>query len=278
VLPGGGGDFEVCSYEGHKVQRLAIAWRRRLGPAVNCEAYWPLSLPQAPAKDQPRPGLALTLRVEGKLLRILTLHLKSSCVSPLDDHRPDGRGQLDGQEPNCAVLQAQVAPLETWLEAQSADVDALVVMGDFNRNLAHEANEPADAPVRTHGKATDPHHPGNRVRNLWREVNDGVPAAAALHLVDIACPGDAATQGLCAAAKTRRLTREENAQLAAARALGCRNPVGLDHIALAGAAKAAGATKVALGDSGMTTAASEGRPDPSLGVSDHYPLVTELKW
>jgi hypothetical protein len=104
VLPEAGG-YEVCSYEGHKVQRLALAWKRSRGTLVDCEVYWPLSLPDQPDKDQPRPGLALTLRVEGKLLRFLTVHLKSSCVSPLDDRRTEGRGQLESDEPNCRILQ-----------------------------------------------------------------------------------------------------------------------------------------------------------------------------
>jgi len=272
VLPGGAADFEVCSYEGHKVQRLAIAWRKRLGAAVSCETYWPLSLPQAPNKDQPRPGLALTLKVDGKLLRILTLHLKSSCVSPLEDTRPDGRGQLDGQEPNCLVLQSQVPALEAWLEAQSAEVDTLVMLGDFNRDLAHEAREPLTAVVRSDGKATDPHHLGNRVRNLWRELNDGVPAASTLTLLDVACPGDATTQALCSAAKSRRLARDEYFRLSGLEGLGCRNPIGLDHIALAGAGRAVTASKIALGTMGPASSAS------SLGTSDHCPLVADLKW
>ena len=278
VLPGGAAEYEVCGYEGHKVQRLAIAWRKRLGAALSCDADWPLSLPQAPGKDQPRPGLALTLKVDGKLLRVLTLHLKSSCVSPLEDTRPDGRGQLDGQEPNCRVLQSQVPALEAWLEAQSQGVDSLVVLGDFNRDLAHESREAANAPVRSSGKPSDPHAPGNRVRNLWREINDGVPASSLLTLLDVACPGDATTQALCTAAKSRRLARDEYFRLGGLEGLGCRNPIGLDHIAVAGAGRAEAASKVALGAQGPTAAASETLPSGSLGTSDHCPMVTELTW
>ncbi len=278
VLPGGGADHEVCSYEGHKVQRLAFAWRKALGPAVSCEAYWPLSLPAAASKDQPRPGLALTLRVDGKLLRLLTVHLKSSCVSPLEATQPDGRGQLDGAEPNCAVLQQQVAPLEAWVEAQSAGVDGLVVLGDFNRNLAHEDAEPASAVVRSGGKPIDPHGPGTRVRSLWREVNDGAPASSALSLLTTTCPGSPEVQALCAQAKSRPLQREEMQQVASTRELGCRNPLGLDHIAIGRTLRADDATKVALGVRGRTLAATDTKPEPLLGVSDHCPLVTRLQW
>lgn len=277
VLPEGGAGWEVCSYEGHKVQRLAIAWKRGLGRQVSCEVEWSLSLPQRESREQPRPGLALTLEVGGRRLRVLTLHLKSSCVTPLDDRVTEGRGQLDSDEPNCVLLQAQVPALEAWIESQSRGVDGLVVMGDFNRNLAHENREDPKAPVRSRGAPTDPHGPGNRVRNLWREVNDGVPASSTLQLLDSACPGDAAVQGLCEAARSRRLEREELGRLTASTALGCRNPIGLDHIVASPAWKPRDATKVALGLFGRTSAASPpGRPQPLLAVSDHCPLVAVL--
>lgn len=275
VLPDGGANHLICSYEGHKVQRLAFAWRKALGQAVSCEVYWPLSLPSREAKDQPRPGLALTLRIDGKLVRFLTLHLKSSCVSPLDERRGEGRGQLDGDEPNCLILQDQVSALEAWIEAQSAGVDALVVLGDFNRNLQHEDREPKDALVRTQGRAVDPHRPGNRVRNLWREVNDGAPASSTLVLQGASCAGDAPVQALCDKAKQQTLAREEISQLAASAALGCRNPVGLDHVATSPSVKVIGVSKVAIGLRGRTSAAREGR-SALLAVSDHCPLVAVL--
>lgn len=279
VLPDGGRDYEVCSYEGHKVQRLAIAWRRALGPAQACEAYWPLSLPQRPAAEQPRPGLALTLRLDGRSVKVLTLHLKSSCVSPIETSRSvPGRGRLDGDEPNCLVLHDQIAPLEAWIEAQTAQADALVLLGDFNRNLAQEDAEPAQAGVRSRGRASDPHEPGVRIRNLWREVNDGVPATSRLELLKATCDAAVDPSGACAASAQRALAREELEQLRSPAALGCRNPLGLDHIVLAGAAGPAGpARKVALGAFGRTSAATaEGRP-ALLAVSDHCPLVAPVE-
>lgn len=275
VLPEGGAGHHVCSYEGHKVQRLAFAWSKSLGPAVSCEVHWPLSLPSREAKEQPRPGLALTLRIEGRLVRFLTVHLKSSCVSPLDERREQGRGQLDSDEPNCQLLQAQVPALEAWVEAQSVGVSALVVLGDFNRNLQHEQREAASQPVRSQGAPTDPHRPGNRVRNLWRELNDGMPASSRLVLLETACPGDAAVQGLCERAKSQALSRPELQQLGDTGALGCRNPVGLDHIAVSPWVKAGVVTKVAVGLMGRTSPARENRP-ALLAVSDHCPLAAEL--
>ena len=271
VLPDGGRDYEVCGFTSHKVQRLAFAWKRKVASAVGtCEVYAPLALPDRPVKEQPRPGLSVTLRIGGHVTRFMTVHLKSSCVSPLEGGGGT-RGQLASDDKACSVLQAQLQPLETWLQERSQGVDAVVMLGDFNRNIAHEASLPANTPVRSQGRST----------NLWREVNDGVPAASLLTALDTACPLDATSAALCKDAKSRVLDKPEMAQLTDAKALGCRNPIGLDHIAVrlpAGAAAGAvpGAEKVALGFLGRTLEASDKRPEPLLAVSDHCPLRARL--
>lgn len=271
VLPDGGRDYEVCGFTSHKVQRLAFAWKRKVASAVGtCEVYAPLALPDRPVKEQPRPGLSVTLRIGGHVTRFMTVHLKSSCVSPLEGGGGT-RGQLASDDKACSVLQAQLQPLETWLQERSQGVDAVVMLGDFNRNIAHEASLPANTPVRSQGRST----------NLWREVNDGVPAASLLTALDTACPLDATSAALCKDAKSRVLDKPEMAQLTDAKALGCRNPIGLDHIAVrlpAGAAAGAVpvADKVALGFLGRTLEASDKRPEPLLAVSDHCPLRARL--
>lgn len=271
VLPGGGRDYEVCGFTSHKVQRLAFAWKRKVASAVGtCEVYAPLALPDRPVKEQPRPGLSVTLRIGGHVTRFMTVHLKSSCVSPLEGGGGT-RGQLASDDKACSVLQAQLQPLETWLQERSQGVDAVVMLGDFNRNIAHEASLPANTPVRSQGRST----------NLWREVNDGVPATSLLTALDTACPLDATSAALCKDAKSRVLDKPEMAQLTDAKALGCRNPIGLDHIAVrlpAGAAAGAVpvAEKVALGFLGRTLEASDKRPEPLLAVSDHCPLRARL--
>lgn len=271
VLPDGGRDYEVCGFTSHKVQRLAFAWKRKVTSAVGtCEVYAPLALPDRPVKEQPRPGLSVTLRIGGHVTRFMTVHLKSSCVSPLEGGGGT-RGQLASDDKACSVLQAQLQPLETWLQERSQGVDAVVMLGDFNRNIAHEASLPANTPVRSQGRST----------NLWREVNDGVPAASLLTALDTACPLDATSAALCKDAKSRVLDKPEMAQLTDAKALGCRNPIGLDHIAVrlpAGAAAGAVpvAEKVALGFLGRTLEASDKRPEPLLAVSDHCPLRARL--
>ena len=251
-----GKGYEVCGYEGHKVQRVAFAWKSSLGPG-NCAVHWPLSLPDRALREQVRPGLTLTLTHEGKTWKFLTVHLKSSCVSPIDERAAEGRGQLDGSEPNCLVLQDQVAPLQAWLKQEAPGADALVFLGDVNRNFSHEAAEAADRPVRVQG----------RTRNLWRALNDG---GTALTLLNPQCEPSADAGGLCSLGKGRLLAREEMGQLRGASALGCRNPLGLDHIALGlGAKSPGGAFKVPLGRLGVT----EGGTEPLLALSDHCPLV-----
>ena len=254
-----GRGYEVCGYERHKVQRLAIAWKTSLGPG-RCEVHWPLSLPERLLRDQVRPGLALTLQHAGKTVRFMTVHLKSSCVSPIDERAAEGRGQLDGVEPNCLVLQAQVAPLQAWLQTQAQGADALVFLGDVNRNLSHEAAEATDRPVRV----------GGRTRNLWRELRLGNPG---LTLLNPQCDSSADAGGLCGLGKMRLLAREEMGRLRGAASLGCRNPLGLDHIVLGGSAQSStGAFKVPLGRLGFSAAGDAA----SLALSDHCPLVAQV--
>ena len=273
-------DYEVCSFEGYKIQRLAFAWRKSLGTSIGaCQDFRDLSLPHLPAKDQVRPGFTVTLQVAGKKIRFLTVHLKSACVSPLD------KGRLDGNSrPNdpCPVLQQQVAPLEALIEDLPKGVDHVVVLGDFNRNLGHEAARvPGAEPVRSDG-STDlarPRPAGVLTRNLLLEVNDAQPSASRLVLLAATCTGSADLSAACDAAKTRLLTPDERRTLTDRTGLGCRNPIGLDHVLVSEVlAKAVISTaKIPLGNLGRALSPRPPQnPEPLLAVSDHCPLVTEI--
>lgn len=278
VLPLGGAAYEVCSFTGFKVQRMAIAWRRTLGQFESCTVRPELSLPTRVVEEQPRPGLALTLIVSGKRLRFLTVHLKSSCVSPIEDPRTNGKGQLEGEEPNCKLLQAQLPALEQWIEEQSKGVDALVLLGDMNRNVAQEENAAPSAVVRVPGNPTDPYTPTTRVTNLWREVNDGMPSTSLMSLLPTACDLAPQLAALCAESKMRKLERNEASAISAPSALGCRNPLGLDHIAVTdGLRGATSAKKIALGKLGRSLPGTATQPDPLLALSDHCPLIADLQ-
>lgn len=274
-------DFEVCSYAGYKVQRLAFAWRKSLGTAVGpCQVYGELSLPHLPARDQVRPGLAVTLQIGDQKIRFLTVHLKSACVSPL------GRGRLDGNtgpDDPCPILQQQVGPLEAVIESLPQGVDHAVVMGDFNRNLPHEAARVQGAePVRSDGSTelTTARPAGVLTRNLLLEVNDGDPASSGLTLLTANCAGAADVIAACDAARARLLTQDERRILSDRAGLGCRNASGLVHmLASDRLAKTVTATaKVPLGNLGRALSARPPQhPEPLLAVSDHCPLVAEIK-
>lgn len=227
-----------------------------------------------------RPGLALTLQIGGKKIRFLTLHLKSACVSPLDRGRLDASSRDDDP---CPVLQQQIAPLEAAIESLPQGVDHVVVLGDFNRNLGHEATKVVGAePVRSDGSTNlgAPRAAGVLSRNLLLEVNDGQPAASRLNLLEATCPGSNEIAAICDAAKTRVLTADERRLLSDRTGLGCRNAAGLVHILVSeGLAKGVLSTsKVALGNLGRAMSAKPPQhPVPVLAVSDHCPQVTEIK-
>ncbi|CAN5350962.1 hypothetical protein BH09PSE6_BH09PSE6_28340 [soil metagenome] len=261
VLPGPAADWQVCSFSGYKVQRTAFAWRTALGATgAKCTVAPALSLPQRAYKEQPRPGLMLELGLGGQRVRFLTVHLKSSCVSPLDSREPNGRGQLAGNEEACTILQAQLEPLRRWYQDATQGADAVVLLGDFNRNLFHDDALPA-API------------NGRSPSLMHVLQRETPSAWAPRVVPEICP-QAGLGSVCAVAKERILDRDEYSRLTRTDALGCRNPIGLDHIVLGGRIESQPAEKVALGPEGWTTAtASE---EPSLAVSDHCPLRARL--
>lgn len=266
--------YNVCSFDGQfKVQRLAFAWRKQLGEAAEaCQVVAPVSLPQELPENQVRPALTVGLRLSGKLVRFMTVHMKSSCVSSLE------KGKLDNdKEDACVLLQKQIRPLEAAVEALPGGADHFVVLGDFNRNLWHELHEVSGSePVRSDGERqlTKPMPPGVLSKSLFKEVFDGEPGGP-VTLVPLSCTAVAANQALCDAAKTRVLTKDENKVLAGFAALGCRNPIGLDHFVVSASLqpKVKAAEKLSLGRLGGSKGPIEGKPNPLLSVSDHCPIV-----
>lgn len=274
ILPNEGSDYLICSFTSHKVQRLAFAWKKAFGAEADCEVEDPLSLPsQVAEKDRARPGLALTLNIDGKLTRFLNVHLKSSCVSPFDTP-PDALDGDAGADDPCKILQKQVVPLEKWIERKSEGTNRVVVLGDFNRNVWHETFETGQA--RTDG--SDPKGellPSAKVRKLIAEVNDGAPDGTQLVLLDETCPVNAASDEACKRLKSAKIASDEKF-LKDKNNLGCSFPVGLDHIMIGEGFSSAGAVKVALGRQAKTLPANGEHPNPLLGLSDHCPLTAIL--
>jgi hypothetical protein len=112
LLPNQGQDYNICSFAKFKVQRLAFAWKKELGNAEECVTEEALSLPGEAVENQVRPGLSVALRIDGNLVRLLAVYLKSGCVSPLDENHG---GDLSGSEQPCQLKQKQIVPLEKWM-------------------------------------------------------------------------------------------------------------------------------------------------------------------
>ncbi|MQU75208.1 hypothetical protein GHK29_11195 [Sinorhizobium medicae] len=231
-----------------------------------------MSLPGNPNADRPRPSLSVDLTIDGELVRILAVHLKSSCVSPLE-----ASGNLsDDQDRDCRLLQQQIVPLETWLE-DLASTDKFIVLGDFNRNFWHEVHE--TGPVRTDGSS--PHMPlpppASWSRICLARCSTIRRRRRLSHCFASVAPLNSARTMLCEKGEAGLLTADERRQLSQSQNLGCRNPLGLDHILIGrGLVNIEGAEHVAIGAFGGTKPASGLHPDPLLAISDHCPLSARL--
>ena len=271
VLPNGAADWEVCSFATFKVQRLAIAWKKSLGSRIACKTEDTLTLNQVrPPEEQPRPGLSLALDVDGSRIQVLNVHLKSSCVSPI------GGNLLGGEAAACRILHDQIVPLEMWIERETSVTDKTVILGDFNRNFWHELAD--TKPVR--GDSSDPTLPlpaGVRVNSLFEEIVDGQPASSAFAMLKEACPLNEVGKLLCETGETRALDTPEMDVLRFHTYLGCRNPIGLDHILLGPGLIASGdATHAPIGRLGGSRHANKDNPQPLLGIADHCPLIAKF--
>jgi endonuclease/exonuclease/phosphatase family metal-dependent hydrolase len=122
-----------------QVQSTGFAYRRSLNVTV---------LPDVTslALEHLRPGVDLVVRVDGRELRLLAIHLKAGCP----------RGDLQRPSRSCTKLRRQLVELERWVDARAEEETPFVVLGDFNRRLA----------------GTDA---------LWAEIDDGEPHNAVLN-------------------------------------------------------------------------------------------------
>ncbi|WP_161599877.1 endonuclease/exonuclease/phosphatase family protein [Roseibium sediminis] len=112
------------------------------------------------AIDRPvRAGMLVEFEHNGKPVKLLNVHLKSSCnnssLNPVFDK--DQSGKLRHSRYDCRTLLAQLMILENWVEQQRHQGISVVILGDFNRQL----NRFDDAP--------------NKTEHFWGELNDGEP-------------------------------------------------------------------------------------------------------
>jgi endonuclease/exonuclease/phosphatase family metal-dependent hydrolase len=243
--------FEVCAAKHNAFQNLAFAWDKTLTtrPGV-CETESRLAILD-PANDprafrRVRPGLALSLTVNGVPVTFMNVHLKAGCASVTqEDARYPGR-LLDDPAEACEVLNRQVGPLEEWIESVARKSPRFVLMGDFNRRIDGEeklaiakdkvradGSDPAGANKTTNGKVA--------TRYLWPELNDGAPA---LYQVPLS-------------------TKEG----------GCTGFTGLDHIVISEPLQKANAGAVVSKKVGVAE-----KPDQRMETSDHCPRVAQLRF
>lgn len=242
--------FEVCAAKHNAFQTLAFAWDKALtSNPGRCETESSLAIRDAAndpqASRRVRPGLALTLTVNGEPVTFMNVHLKAGCASVTnEDARYPGR-LLDDAAEACEVLSRQVAPLEEWIESRAKRSARFVLMGDFNRRIDDEeklaiakdkvradGSDPAGAHSTVGGKAT--------TRYLWPELNDGTPA---LYQVPLS-------------------TKEG----------GCTGFTGLDHIVISEALKRINPRVVFSKKVGVAE-----RPGQRIETSDHCPRVAQLR-
>ena len=121
-----------------------------------------------------RRGLALTLTRAGHSVSVLNVHLKSGCP----------KGPMNKSNKHCQSLQHQVAPLEQWIEQQANANQPFLIMGDWNRDLDIEVQR--HYPARTdNSDPTGPIRNPETIRNLFPEINDGVPANSVMRLGEV---------------------------------------------------------------------------------------------
>jgi len=96
---------------------------------------------------QVRVGVDIAVTFAGRRLRLLSVHLKSSCFSE----------PASSETRDCKKLFQQLPVLEAWIDARAEEGVAALVLGDFNRRFFAQPNEP-----------------------FWSELDDGVPALSDL--------------------------------------------------------------------------------------------------
>jgi endonuclease/exonuclease/phosphatase family metal-dependent hydrolase len=96
---------------------------------------------------QVRVGVDIAVTFAGRRLRLLSVHLKSACFSE----------PASSETRDCKKLFQQLPVLEAWIDARAEEGVAALVLGDFNRRLFAQPNEP-----------------------FWSELDDGVPALSDL--------------------------------------------------------------------------------------------------
>lgn len=264
-------------------QHVGVAWKH--GVSVRDLALEG-ALADSGLPDRPlRPGLAFTVEVGGKAVRVLVVHLKAGCRSrdldaPLterDAALPQER--RDAIVSDCALLRYQLPALEAWVDANAAHDFAIA--GDFNRTLLREPlADSASYHTRADGSASsDPlgrctiERDGARAvarcdartRAIFPELNDGNPPGAILWRARFADQG-----------RNGAIPKGSTGDCSIAGRRGDLTQDGIDHVVISGSLKRR-LTPAALVMRAVNYEDGQGLPlrgGPELAMpSDHCPHV-----
>lgn len=241
--------FGVCDAPHDGFQTLAFAWDRSLGQGARCSVDAGLAVTDNPADPEARkvrPGLALELKVAGRPISFLNVHLKSGCANIVPTPTYQAR-LLDDANGACKTLNRQVAPLERWIDSVARQSPDFVLLGDFNRRI----DEEAAATIRTDQVRTDGSNPAGipaqdkegrvATRYLWQELSDGARSLQQVPLTSI----------------------EQ----------GCRGFSGLDHIVLSGPLASRQPANLGSRKTAVVQA-----PGQRIETSDHCPRSVTLNF
>lgn len=160
-------------------QNLAIAWPDSLAPrVVGTELVEPISQRGEDGR-MTRPGLAIELNVgPGRRIAILNVHLKAGCrKGRLDEANSRSATRADKRRQDCAVFQRQLPVMEDWIDAKLRARTAVLIAGDFNRDLLDEID--SRAPKRNDGsRAGDRPDSPAVITGLLAELSDSDPPQA----------------------------------------------------------------------------------------------------
>ncbi len=185
---------------------------------------------------------------------------------------------MTGDGDHCPILQQQIDPLERWVENETANGAKVVLLGDFNRNFWHELRD--QSLVRTDGSSPASKREGGVLtRSILKEIVDGDPLDSTLEMLPEECPIGPIGKQLCNESEARPITAAERDFLGSRDNLGCRNPVGLDHILVGhGITSKEGAVHISIGSKGGNRQPQGESNDPTLAMSDHCPMMAKIRF
>ena len=108
----------------HHNQKTGFAVRKDIS-VIQHDDLTALNIDRHKRSGGQRHATDITIEVDGTAIRLLSVHLKSSCLS----------APLTSSRFHCTVLRRQVPVLENWIVAQTERKVPFAILGDFNRRF-----------------------------------------------------------------------------------------------------------------------------------------------